>query len=186
VDGPEQFDERISLDTLDASLQDVLKMFADILHVDLEMDPTMDQKIRLTFENITVRTGLNAVCESGGCKWELADDDTVLRITYDETQWKSVPDDPRLERIYGSEESSSNDLDTPISLQLDDAPAPEVFKLIAKVLDAKLLLDMDFGDEKITVHMEEASYEQVLRHICKDIDCAWILSEDTLQVYRPR
>lgn len=183
-DGASELNERISLDFKDASLQEVFGLFRDILGSDVEIDPDWDERISIKFNNITIRTALNALCESGGCQWELVEGKPpVLRITTDGMQEIDPDDEPTLERIDKEKELEPIDiLDRSVNLDLVDARAPVVLQLIARTLGAELDLDESLTDEKISIVSPDESLRAVLEQICNDLDCEWkLLAADELR-----
>jgi len=193
--GGEDLDKRITLDLKDAAVREVFRLYAEILDVELDLDPSIDGSTSITFENVTVRTSLNAVCESVGCAWELTDGDPGrLKVVRDDSQ------DGLLE-IRGTEEDyrgrivanrgpgdARRYLESPVSLELQDADAATVLKLAAKIIGARLLLDRRLAGETITVDASGVPFSEVLDEICTELGCDWELTDGdppTLAVHFP-
>jgi type II secretory pathway component GspD/PulD (secretin) len=167
-------DKRISLDLKDASVQNVFQLYQEILGVELEIDPTLDGKVSITFENITVRTSLTAVSESAGCRWELSDGDPpVLRVTCDHEAAHGDGAVPRT-GLYA--------LESPVTLDLEDADVHEVFGAVAHLLNSRLLIDVALGEESISIRHEERPISDFLDDVCGEIGCEWTFApgEDPL------
>lgn len=194
VAGP-SLDERINLDLEDAPLQRIFDMYGEILNVELQIDPTLEGNISITFDNITVRTSLNAICESAGCKWEWIDGDPgLLRIERDDNARQLVKVPRVAEKSPGNvvaahaPEDGRYGIDSPISLKLIDANATTVLEIAAKVIEARLLMDRELAGEKVTINATEVPLSKVLDTICTDLGCEWKLREGvpaTLEVHCP-
>jgi len=165
VAGDDLLDKRISLDLKDASVLNVFQLYQEILGVELEIDPTFDGKVSITFENITVRTSLNAVSESAGCRWELPNGDPpVLRVTCESSA--AHGDEAELRTgLYA--------LESPVTLDLKDADVHEVFGAVAHLLDSRLLIDVALAEESITIRHEEQPISDFLDDVCGEIGCEW-------------
>lgn len=184
--GP-SLDERITLDLEDAPLQEIFDLYSEILNVELQIDPALEGTISITFDNITVKTSLNAVCESAGCKWKWTDGDPgLLKVERDHGDRDTV----KVRRVAAmhAPEDGGYGIDSPVSLQLTDADATKVFEIAAKVIEAKLLMDRELAGEKVTIHATEVPLSGVLDTICTDLGCTWQLGEGdppTLEVHCP-
>ena len=60
----DDLDKRITLELKGAELEKVLMLYQDVLGVEVDIDPPVDRTISIAFDDITVRTSLNAICES--------------------------------------------------------------------------------------------------------------------------
>jgi len=178
-------DRRITLDLKDADLQMVLGLYEEILEVEVSIDPAIGRTITITFEDITVRTSLNAICESAGCRWELIDGlPAMLRFDTDEES----AHEPATSLAEASPHGDCYGLDSPVSLELIDADAPVVLDVAAKLIGARLLMDMKLDGEKITVNANGVPLSTILDRTCADLGCAWTLRDGdppTLEVYYP-
>jgi type II secretory pathway component GspD/PulD (secretin) len=157
-------DKRISLDLKDASVEHLYSLFAVILEAELELDNAEnDGKVSLLFNEITARTSLNAFCESAGCGWEL------------------IEGHPRILRFFSLEQAlvQAQPLveDRPITIDVEDAAAPQVFRLAAKILGTEVFVDPSLDGTTITMRMEEQPVSKVLDQVCNELSCSWTLVE---------
>jgi type II secretory pathway component GspD/PulD (secretin) len=178
-------DKRITLKLENAPVQKIFDIYRQILEVELDLDPTIDGDITISFENITVRTSLNAACESAGCRWELlAGDPGLLRVDRDDQaagRDEKPRSGPRLQHLGGDnatlELSSGELLERPVSLELQKADATSVLKLTAEVIGAKLLVDKSLEGETVSVNVSGMALSTVLDTLCTQLRCVWNLTE---------
>ncbi len=86
--------ERVSLDLKETSLITVFEVYQKLLGVEVRIRCDMERRVTIVFENITVRSSLNAICESAGLRWSLeASEPPVLRIDC-ESQPPASPGQP--------------------------------------------------------------------------------------------
>lgn len=189
--GGDGFDERITLDLEDAPLREVFAIYEEILNLGLDVDPAIDGTITISFENVTVRTSLNAICESAGCRWERVDGDpATLRIDRDAStpgrgEAGNDRDDSRRRAIAAhGPEAASRLMESPVSIELDEANATKVLGVAAKIVGAKLLMDRRLGEKTVTIHTSAAPLSEVLDTVCDDLGCAWELTEGDPPVLR--
>jgi hypothetical protein len=178
-------DRRITLDLKDADLRMVLGLYEEILEVGVKIDPSIGREISITFEDITVRTSLNAICESARCRWELIDGNpATLRFDLDNGELDE-PATPPAEAVAHDKRYL---LESPVSLELVEADAPVVLDVAAKLIGAKLLLDRNLQGETITVNASGVPLSTILDSTCADLGCRWTLRDGEppiLEVYYP-
>jgi type II secretory pathway component GspD/PulD (secretin) len=181
----DDLDKRITLELKGAELEKVLMLYQDVLGVEVEIDPPVDRTISIAFDDITVRTSLNAICESAKCQWELIEGDPGLLRFECEYQEKKPHADIFATHAPGETEYA---IDSPVSLQLTDADATKVLEVAAKIMGAKLLMDRKLEHSTITINADGVPLSTVLDTVCEDLDCAWKLADGdppTLEVYYP-
>ena len=136
-----ELSERITLDLKDVSLQEVFCVYEEFLRVELVIDPALDQSITASFDNITVRTSLNVICESAGCRWEFLDGEPrLLRIDRDDQAPGELTATPAAEApkfsidVDDSTDPRGYTLESYVALELNDADATSVLRVVAKVI----------------------------------------------------
>ena len=147
-----RLDDRINLNLRDAAATQVLKSFEQVLSVGVEIDPQISASVSLQLGNVSVRTTLNALCESIGCEWTLKDG--TLRFT-------ATP---------AAESPASSIAFQPLNLSLKAAGAADVFRSLAQILEADLLLDPAVNGT-FSIELEQAGLEEILQGICDELGC---------------
>jgi type II secretory pathway component GspD/PulD (secretin) len=189
-------DKRISLNLEDADLRMVFELYKEILGVEADIDPVIDKKISITFDDITVRTSLNAICESAKCRWELVEGDPgVLRVDHDDqAAEQGITERSREEsqvEVFATHapDEADHSLESPVSLELTDADATVVLEVAAKIIGARLLMDKTLEGSTITINASGVPLSTILDTMCADLGCAWNLTDGdppTLGVHYPR
>ena len=186
--------ERISLSLKDASVKELLKLYKDLLGVDVDYQCVEDRRVSISFEEIKVRTSLDAVCESAGLEWALVagtpkvlkvtcapaapGSDTRRRLIKIEEQGgppKEGEPQARAEVRIRRTESAEGQKDLAVSIDLKDAELADSMKMAARLLDAKLLMDTSLAGKKVTIKMEEVPIREFLDAVCRQAGAAWQL-----------
>jgi len=162
-------DKRISLNLNKAPTADLPPLFAQLMGVDAEIEFAAEGDVSLVFDEITVRTSLNAFCESVGCRWEL---------DYGDPPRLRFLEDAGLPEQFEDEEQQEAPRDRRISLDLKNAEAYNVFGLAAEILGAETSLDPLLKQHKITIEREDEPIELLLDEMCASVGCRWTLSDD--------
>jgi len=163
-DTDEVLDRRITLNLKEAAAQDLFGLFAQILDAELELEFDREVAVNFVFDEIKVRTSLNAFCESVGCDWELkSGDPPVLRFTSAEA---------------ALDEKRAMATETPISLDLEEASAPHVLQLFAEILKTGLAIDAPIEGRTVTIKRDNEPISTMLDEVCGDLGCRWELVGD--------
>lgn len=172
-DADEILDRRITLNLQEAPAEQLFGLFAQLLGADLELEFEGGGPVNFVFDDIKVRTSLNALCESVGCHWELEPGaPPVLRFTAADV---------------ALEEKRAMATDRVVSLDLEDASAPRVFQLFSKILKTELAIDTPIEESTITIKRDDQPISKLLDEICEDLGCRWKLVGDgpvTLRITR--
>jgi type II secretory pathway component GspD/PulD (secretin) len=203
--GSDVWTRRVSLDFKGAPLDQVMEHYAAILESELEIDPDLEGwTVTFTVDNVSVLTSLNTICESAGCTWDLLEGDPpVLRVTPaappSAGHGAAEEDAPRgftygkpdgggqakirLERVYKDADQVDwrevqYDLDSPVTLELTDAPASNIFRVIARLLKARVLVDVALEDAKVSLDRENAPISALLDELCAELGCTWQHNDD--------
>jgi len=183
--------ERISLDLKEASLAKVFEIYRTLLGVEVRIRCAREPRVTIAFDNITVRTSLNAICESAGLRWSLeASEPPALLI-----ECQSPPVGSQRQelsplkaagqpgpgsdwvKVYKSDKQSVDRLELVVSIQLQDAELDKVLRMAARVLDAKLAMDFKLEHETVTLSLDTSTMRQFLDAVCAQIQAKWELSK---------
>jgi len=156
---PYDLDKRISIELAGASAVDVFNSFAALVSAEPDLDPDLEGEVTVQLTDVSARTTMNAVCEMLNCKWWITEGPPrLLRV-------KNLgATDPEATEPAG-------DLDTEVSLSLEDAPVEEVFKSFAQVGNWKLNLQKP----TVSVELADTPIRQALDEVCAQVDCTWSL-----------
>lgn len=161
----EDLGAKIALKVEKADPQDVLKTFGQIMSIPVEIDPAIQQPVSIRVEQVTVRTALNAVCESVGCDWRV--EGGKLKVT-------ALPK-------AAAEPATPPSLEKPIDIKITDANLREVLATVAQILSYDLALDPAIKG-KITLSIENQGLRSVLDTICSQAACRWRVIEGSRTV----
>lgn len=151
-------DERISLSLKEAAPEETFRAFGQMMGVEAVVDPGITGKVTVTLGNVRVRTLLDAVCESIGCRWELQD--KKLRVT------PAASDKPATEVPQA--------LDTPIDLKVTEADSRELLKTFGEILSLPVSLDPAVSG-KVSLELKKTPVRQALDTVCLAVGCDWEL-----------
>jgi type II secretory pathway component GspD/PulD (secretin) len=167
--------KKITLNLKDASAKDVFRIYEDLMSVKLEYACGEDRKVTFAFDNVTVETSLNALCESAGLRWKVLDGDpATLRIDCDSP---SSAKDLTPVAVHEPEGQHVKHFSYKTDVFLEDAELENFLRTVAKLLDAKLLVDRSVGGQKISLNMQKATVEEILDAACAQADARWSLKE---------
>jgi type II secretory pathway component GspD/PulD (secretin) len=96
----------------------------------------------------------------------------LLRVTRDPAhpdRWTALAAGGHGER----ERKALYALESPVTLELQDADVHRVFGAVASLLQSRLLIDVALAEESITIHHEERPIADFLDDVCDEIGCAW-------------
>ncbi len=182
--------ERVSLNLKEASADDVFGIYKKLLGVELDMACREEKTVTIAFEEITLRTSLNAICESAGLVWEIIDGEpVVLRVECGEKLPDSAYDDkyahqsagaaagPNVMATHGGKSGEGDPAKMVVDLNLHEADLDDVLNMVAKLLDAEVLLDRSLEGRTVTLYEKSASVEELLDAICEEAGAEWNLKE---------
>jgi len=151
-------DERIDIALKDASGQQVLQSFGQILKAkEVKIDPAITGDITITLNNARVKTVMDAVCDSLGCRWSF--EGGVLELS----------PDPDYTPPKKSADTAADPLGQPIDLDLKDAPIRDVLQAFGRIADMKVEIDPEIqGTMTVKIHNKPA--RAALEQICKEHD----------------
>jgi regulator of replication initiation timing len=173
---PDALDRRVSLDLQDVTAAEAFGSLARVAGVQVDLDGLADEKVSLELENVRVKTLLTALCESLGCRWELADGKPPrLRIVADPAGHPPA-------RVKPSQAS----LDAQIDLKVKDARVRDLLETVAQITSTRPFIDSAVQGS-ISLELENTAVRTVLDTICQTAKCTWSFDADkAILVVRPK
>jgi hypothetical protein len=156
-------DRRVSVDLDHVRPAEAFRTFAQLAGLAAAVDAAVQEPITVRLENVRLRTLLDAVCESAGCRWEVAGSPAALRVA----------------RVAGREPKPAParvGLRDPVDLKIADGDARELLRTLANLLAADLALDPAVQG-KVTLDAQGIPLQQVLDGVCRQAGCAWALED---------
>lgn len=170
---PDALDKRVSLDLKDATVEEAFRSLAHVAGVRIDLEGVSGEPVSLELENVRVKTILNALCDSLGCRWELAGD--KLRVV-------PVPGERPAPRVKPSLAA----LDAAIDLQVTNASVRDLLETVGQITSTRPIIDSAIGG-KISLELEDTPVRQVLETVCLSAGCEWSLdAEKGILVVRPK
>jgi type II secretory pathway component GspD/PulD (secretin) len=153
-------DERVNLSLVDAEPEETFRAFGQMMGVEVVVDPGVTGKVTVTLQKVRVRTLLDAVCESIGCRWDL--EDKKLRVTSTSTD-KPAP-------------VIREALDSAIDLKVTKADARELLQTFGQIMGVEVSLDPAITG-KVSLELEKTPVRQALDTVCLSLGCDWEMSD---------
>jgi len=163
-------DTRINMGVRDAPADDTFRTFAKLMSAEAVVDPALKGKVTVELKNVRVRTLLDAVCESIGCRWELQPGNPPkLRVS-------ALPTgNPPPAAKVGPKE--------PLDLKVTGADGKDVLKTFGQILSAEVVLDPAIAGT-VTLDLENTPWDQALDAVCAALGCNWELIEAPKRVLK--
>jgi type II secretory pathway component GspD/PulD (secretin) len=163
-------DARINMAVHDAAADDTFRTFAKLMSAEAVVDPALKGTVTVELENVRVRTLLDAVCESIGCRWDLQPGNPPkLRVSALSTG------NPAPAVKVGPKE--------PLDLRVTKAKGQEILKTFGQILSAEVMLDPSI-DGTVTLDLENTPWDQALDAVCAALSCNWELVESPMRVLK--
>ena len=154
-------ERRLSIDVNGVAPRQVLESIARAADCTLALDPNVTRRVTMRVSRITVRTALDAVCESIGCAWKV--EKGSLRV--DAQAGRGV--DERLDRLKQRVERR-----LPPSMKFEGIPLREVLAALSKAGgDRFTASDADAG-RIVTVDLGGYTVGDALTHLMKAAGCS--------------
>ena len=161
----------VSLDFENARAVDVLKAIAtsaslnfvigseDLTSIALAGED-WPAKITIKLTDVRVRTALDAVCESAGCKWTVTQGDpAMLKVT------RTRADRPL-------------DIKANLSIHLKSTLFEQAFRTLANYLQLEIAIDGKLPVKSVTLQIKEGTTTTLLDALCKAAQCTWRIEPD--------
>jgi type II secretory pathway component GspD/PulD (secretin) len=163
-------DAKINIALRDAAPDDTFRSFAKLLSAEAEVAPALKGKVTVELHNVRVRTLLDAVCESIGCRWELQPGNPPKLRVWLAPAGKPAP-------------ATRPVVDEPIDLRVTSADGRDVLKTFGEILSATPEVDPAIAG-KVSLDLENAPCSQALDKVCQTLGCNWELVEGPPRVLR--
>jgi type II secretory pathway component GspD/PulD (secretin) len=174
-------DQKAELAVTKADPGELFATLGKMMGVEAEVDPGVSGKVSVELHNVRVRTLLDAVCESVGCRWTMDSSGTKLRVVPDPTAMpKSAP-------CCGKDTAPKD----PIDLKVNKADAQELLNTFGQIMGAKVILDPAIKG-KISLILENTPVDKALNAVCSAAGCDWTYDAEsrvlrvTAQPTRPK
>lgn len=173
VPGPAQadgevLDRRVNVALADSAPEEAFKGLATMIGLEAEVEPGLDDKITVQLDNVRMRTVLDAVCESVGCRWSV------------------VGGNPAKLRIRPLAEQSApktTALKEPIDLRVTKANVRQVLQTFGAILGMEVELDPGITGQ-VTFDLRKVPVGEALDRVCDMAGCAWKLEDGANPVLR--
>jgi type II secretory pathway component GspD/PulD (secretin) len=161
---------RINMAVRDAPADDTFRTFARLMSAEAVVDPALKGTVTVELKNVRVRTLLDTVCESIGCRWELQPGNPPkLRVS-------ALPaGNPAPAAKPGPKE--------PLDLKVTKAKGREILMTFGQILSAEVVLDPAI-DGTVTLDLENTPWDQALDAVCAALGCNWELVEAPKRVLK--
>jgi type II secretory pathway component GspD/PulD (secretin) len=170
---PDALDKRVSLDLKDATVEEAFRSLARVAGVPIDLDGVSGEPVSLELENVRVRTILSALCDSVGCRWELAGG--KLRVV-------PVPGDKPAPRVKPSPQA----LVAPLDLKVTNADVRDLLETVAQIMSVRPIVDSAVKGT-VSLEMDDMEVRKILDAICQSAGCRWSFdAEKGLLVVRPK
>ena len=164
ADVQSKLDQRIDMGLSKAEPEDVFRSFGKLLGMEAVVDPGVKGAVSIELHNVRVRTQLDAICESIGCRWSVEPGSPPrLRIT-------PAP-------AGGAElKPRSGRLSDPIDLKVTKANGLELLRTFGEIVGAETAIDPGLKGE-LTLNLENTPVDQALDTVCQALGCDWRYTE---------
>jgi type II secretory pathway component GspD/PulD (secretin) len=156
-------DRRVDVALAESAPAEAFDGLAKMVGLDAAVDPGLDGKVTVRLENVRMRTVLDAVCESIGCRWDVtAGSPAKLHI-------QPLPEGPARKKTA---------LKEPIDLKVKEANVLEVLQVFGQMLSADVEIDPRLAGGKVTFELDNIPCGQALDKVCASAGCTWKLETD--------
>jgi hypothetical protein len=193
--------ERIDLSLDDADVVKVLDIYQRLLGVEVRLQCAEERRVTITFSNLSVRTSLDAICESAGLVWSLEEGEPpVLRVDC------GPPPPPRPAKAdkpapgpgqgmvavpRAAAKGGGDPLAQTVSIELQDADLADTLAMVGRLVGGsgrmRLVVDLALSGRTVTVKAEKTTLRELLDTVCAQAGARWELAPDppppTLKVH---
>ena len=164
---PGPLDSKVELAVKEADPEELFATLGKLMSAEVVLEPGLTGKVSIELHNVTVRTILNALCESAGCQWSLDSSakPPKLRVTPGLVEPRPDP--------WGKHALPKD----PIDLRVTDANVQEVLQTFGQILGGKSIVDPAIQG-KVSLNLENTPLDQALNAVCAAAGCDWIYDAD--------
>jgi type II secretory pathway component GspD/PulD (secretin) len=158
-EGESSLDRRVDVALADAAPGESFQSFAQMIGLEAQVDPGLEGKVTVRLRNVRMRTVLDAVCESIGCRWDIVGGSpTKLHI-------RPVQDPSRPKLTL---------LDEPIDLKVTKADVRQVLQTFGQIMSAEVDLDPRITGT-VSFELDNVPCGKALDKVCAAAGCEWKL-----------
>lgn len=162
-------DRRVDVALADSTPDEAFGALARMVGLDATVDPALYGKISVRLENVRMRTVLDAVCESIGCRWDVT---------------AGAPAKLHIQPLPEGTARKATAFKEPIDLKVTAADVREVLQVFGQIFGAEVELDPRITG-KVTFELNNVPYGEALDQVCATAGCVWkVDSEGKKQVLR--
>lgn len=171
--GDDPLDRRNGMSLEGVPVEEALTNLGTMAGYPVELNGFTGDPVYMEVWDVRVRTLLDVLCESLGCRWELVDG--VIQI-------REVPG----ARPEPRPKPSLEGLKQKIDLKVTGAEALAVLRTFGEILSVRPAIDPAIGGT-VTLNLENEEAGKALDAICASVGCVWSLdAEKGLLVVRPK
>ena len=183
--------ERIDLSLEDADIVNALDIYRKLLGVEVRLQCAEERRVTISFSNLTVRTSLDAICESAGLVWSLEEGEPpILRVdcgpppprTGKATKPAPAPGQGMVAVPRGAAKDGADPLAQTVSIELRDADLADTLAMVGRLIGGsgsiRLLVDLALAGRTVTVKAEKTTLRELLDTVCAQTGARWELAPD--------
>jgi type II secretory pathway component GspD/PulD (secretin) len=164
---PGKLEDRVDLALKNAAPEEVFRTFAKMLGAEAAVDPGVHGPLSIELHNVRVRTLLDTVCESLGCRWRLESGSPAkLRVL------PSAAAKPEATAATASKPAIKEAID----LKVTKADALDLLRTYGEILSAEVVVDPAIKGV-LTLDLQATPVDQTLDTVCQSLGCEWNYTE---------
>lgn len=164
----EVLDRKVNVALADSAPEEAFKGLATMIGLEAEVEPGLKDKITVRLNNVRMRTVLDAVCESVGCRWSVVGG-TPAKLHIRPLSERSAP--------------KTTALKEPIDLRVTKANVRQVLQTFGQILGVEVELDPGITGQ-VSFDLDHVPVGQALDRVCEMAGCAWKLDDGANPVLR--
>jgi type II secretory pathway component GspD/PulD (secretin) len=158
----EVLDRKVNVSLADSAPDQAFQGFATMIGLEAVVEPGLNGKVTVRLQNVRMRTVLDAVCESIGCRWSV-EAGTPAKLYIRPLPARSSP--------------KATVLKEAIDLRVTKADVREVLQTFGQILSANVDLDSRITGS-VSFELNSTPVGEALDQICAMVGCEWKLDTD--------